>query len=98
MTPNSSSASAWHLPPMIIMGGTAPICACCGGLVADRDVKVSYVRDAYDRSICLPDLHSQECMLAVKRLMEGKKIMSESKVIYFCKTCLPELPMRGNNA
>ena len=80
---------------MIIMGGTAPICSCCGELVADRDVKISYIRDAWDRSITLPDLHSQECMLVVKRLMEGRRIMSESKVIYFCKTCVPTLPARG---
>jgi len=76
---------------MIIIG-TDPICSCCGNMVTDNDVQVVFIRDAFERGVTPPDAFSQACMKAVKRLMSHREIISMSKMIYFCKTCMPVLP------
>jgi hypothetical protein len=77
---------------MIIIG-TDPICSCCGMMVGEADVQVVFVRDAFERGVTPPNAFAKACMVAAKRLMSHRKVISMSKIIYFCKTCLPVLPI-----
>jgi hypothetical protein len=72
-----------------IVVGTDPICSCCWKAVSDADIQVVFVRDAFEKGVSPPDAFSRNCMRAVKRLMTNRELASLSKIIYFCKACLP---------
>lgn len=81
----------------IIVEGTEPICSCCGVRVSEPDVQMMIVRDAFEKNVVPPDEYSKKCYALLRAVLKDRPIISWSAIVYFCKTCVPQLP-GGTNA